>query len=434
MALLGGVAPASAGAAWTSPVTLSASGQNAGSAQVAVDAQGDTVFVWLQFDGVNWRVQTRSRSAAGTLTPIQSLSAPGRNASRPQVAVDADGDAVFSWERYDGTHWLIQARARSRTGVLSPVQTLSAPGQNAYFPQLAVDADGDAVFTWQRSDGARDRIQARARSAGGTLSQVKTLSVAGKNARQPQVGISPDGRAVFAWQRFFPTSQRCCLRIEARARSVNGTFSPAQTLSPTPGPHRNAHDPQVGVAADGKALFSWQFVDSSYQYRDYSQIQLRTRSAGGALSPVTSFHSSEYVGGPYLAVNRAGAAALTWDESTYATLPRVFARTRSAAGTLAPIREITSGAHGDSAGVAVDGSGDAILTWTRWIYYPPDYQEVYKGATARVLSASGTLGPFAALSPTGYEPQVAANHAGAAIVTWRDSDGTNTVIQAAAGP
>ena len=85
---------------------------------------------------------------------MQTLSGQGQNASSPQVAVDTDGDAVFTWLRSDGANQRVQARARSAAGVLSAVQTLSGPGQNALGPQVAVDADGDAVFTWRRSDGA----------------------------------------------------------------------------------------------------------------------------------------------------------------------------------------------------------------------------------------------------------------------------------------
>ena len=44
------------------------------------------------------------------------------------------------------------------------MKTLSAAGQTAFDPQVAVDADGDAVFTWARYDGTESRVQARARS------------------------------------------------------------------------------------------------------------------------------------------------------------------------------------------------------------------------------------------------------------------------------
>jgi hypothetical protein len=155
---VGLLVPTLAGAEWTAPVNLSASGQDAFGPQVAVDDTGDAVFTWTRFDGTNSRVEARARSAAGTLSSVQTLSKSGQDASGPQVAVDANGDAVLTWTRSDGSNPgvccdRVQARARSAAGTLSSVQPLSDPGQNAFGPQVAVDTDGDAVFTWARSDG-----------------------------------------------------------------------------------------------------------------------------------------------------------------------------------------------------------------------------------------------------------------------------------------
>ena len=142
--------------------TLSDPGQNASGPQVAVDNDGDAVFTWERFDGADQRVQAQARSAAGTLSAVQDLSDPGQNAFDPQVAVDADGDAVFTWVRSDGANNLVEARTRSAAGALRPFTTLSDPGQHAEVPQVAVDADGDALVAWERDDGAFSRIQASA--------------------------------------------------------------------------------------------------------------------------------------------------------------------------------------------------------------------------------------------------------------------------------
>ena len=46
-------------------------------------------------------------------------------------------------------------------------QDLSAAGQHAYDPQVAVDGQGNAIAVWQRSDGTNTIVQAAARAAGG---------------------------------------------------------------------------------------------------------------------------------------------------------------------------------------------------------------------------------------------------------------------------
>ena len=288
--VVGLLVPALAEAAWTEPIDLSAPGQDPGDPEVAVDADGDAVFTWLRSDGTDYRIQARARSATGTLSAVQTLSAPGQSASRPQVAVDADGDAVFTWLRFDGAKYRIQARARSAGGTLSAVQTLSAAGQNAFNPQVAVDADGDAVFTWLRFDGAHLRVEARARSAAGTLSAVQTLSGAGQHASEPQVAVDGDGDAVFTWERLDGTKDR----VQAVARSAAGTLSAVQTLSAA---GKTAFNPQVAVDADGDAVFTWLRSDETDPDNFCChRVQLRTRSTDGALSAVKTLSAAGKTG------------------------------------------------------------------------------------------------------------------------------------------
>jgi hypothetical protein len=101
LVLIAVLAPAVAEAVFEAPVTFSAAGQDAFDPQVAVDGAGDAVAVWSRFDGTDYRIQARTRSAAGVLGPIQTLSGAGQDAIDPQVAVDGGGLAV--WQRSDGT-------------------------------------------------------------------------------------------------------------------------------------------------------------------------------------------------------------------------------------------------------------------------------------------------------------------------------------------
>jgi hypothetical protein len=429
LVLVGAALPTAAGAAWTAPLTLSGAGQDASDPQVGVDSAGDAVFTWSRFDGTKWRIQARTRSAAGVLGPVQNLSGAGQNARYPQVAVDSDGDAVFTWRRFDGTNQRIQARARTAAGALGPVQTLSAAGRNATVPQLGVDSVGDAVFTWQRSDGSDWRVQARARSAAGALGPVQTLSAAGQDAVTPQVAVDPTGKAVFTWER--------ALTIQARARSAAGALSPVQNLSPPPGPdYKWAYSPQVGVDANGNAVFAWSFYDQTYgPPRGASRVQARARSAAAALSPIQDIGSPGAGGGgcgcdPQVAVDPTGDAVFSWELlSDYLGQFRwVQARARSASGMLSPIQSLTPNAGQDvgvDPQVGIDAAGNAVITWS-----------FGSGVSVQVRSAAGALGPLQTFPTSGIEPQpqVAVDGAGDAVVTWQNSDGTNGVIQAAAGP
>ena len=139
---------------------VSESGQHASNAELAVDPNGNAIFAWLRSDGTNTRVQARTRSAAGVLSAVQTLSASGQDASNPRVGVDAGGNAVFAWTRFGGANFRVQARTRSAAGALGAVQNVSKSGQDAVDPQLAVGAGGDAATTWTRGASPGKAIKA----------------------------------------------------------------------------------------------------------------------------------------------------------------------------------------------------------------------------------------------------------------------------------
>jgi hypothetical protein len=166
----GGVRPA--GGLWQAPVDLSAAGRDAADPRVAVDAQGNAVAVWYGDNGDNLIVQGAVRAAGGAWQAPVDLSAAGHNASFPQVAVDAQGNAVAVWNQYDGANRLIvQGAVRPAGGVWQAPIDVSAAGQNAYLPQVAVDAQGNAAAVWTRLDGTHQIMQAAGYDAAGPLLQ-----------------------------------------------------------------------------------------------------------------------------------------------------------------------------------------------------------------------------------------------------------------------
>jgi hypothetical protein len=126
----------------------------------------------------------------------------------PQVAVAENGDAVFAWVGDDGSSDRAQARSLSAAGALGPVQNLSRAGRDAFSPGVAVDPHGHAVFTWLRSDGTSDGVQARTRSAKGALGAIHTLSPAGQSAGEAAVAARPDGEVAVIWVGYDGSNQR----------------------------------------------------------------------------------------------------------------------------------------------------------------------------------------------------------------------------------
>ena len=340
-----------------SPVqTISTQGQSQSLPHVAVDANGDAWFVWQHFDGTIERIQTRSRSAAGVWTGTATVSPPGGSAEFPQVAVDPSGNAVYTSQYVDGTHCRLQARTVSLAGTRSSTQTLSTTGQDALYPQVAVDGNSNAVFAWQRFDGSNQRIQARVRSAAGILSATQTLSAAGQTAGSARVAVDPNGNAFFAWERSDGTVDR----IQTRARSAAGTLSSTQTLSAA---GKNANDPRVAVDRGGNAVLLWQRFDGIL-----NRVQGRARSAAGALSPTQTLGDTgtSIPLGAQIAVDPQGNAVVVWEhrEGTAVCCTRVEARVRLADGTLGSTQFLSPADQvAREPAVAVDPNGNAFAVW-----------------------------------------------------------------------
>ncbi len=136
-------------------------------------------------------------SATWSAPPLDA-SLTGGNADVPQVAVDPNGNAVAVWQRFDGASTIIQSATLSfGSTAWSPITDLSAAGQDAIDPQVAVDASGNAVAVWSRNDGANTIIQSRTKPLNMPWSVITDdLSVAGENASLPQIGVDPVGNAV----------------------------------------------------------------------------------------------------------------------------------------------------------------------------------------------------------------------------------------------
>jgi hypothetical protein len=448
-------APALARATFTFVGTLSAAGQNADDPQVAVDADGDAVFVWRRFDGSNFLIQARARSAGGTLSAVQTLSAAGQSAIEPQVAVDADGDAIFVWARFDGTTQCggfsclrIQARARSAAGTLSGIQNISPAALSSEGPQVGVDSDGDAVFVWSSNDNTTGcegisckRIQARARTAGGALSTFQTLGGPSASISKPQVGVDSDGDAVFAWERKSSASgcDGPCGVTEARARSAGGTLSTTQILSAGP---LSLDRPELDVGPTGNAVFVFRFFDVTTDCgggASCAQVRTRSRTAGGALSTVQILSAPNRQSAlAEVGVDSVGNAVFTWrlndgtTECIFSTpCERIQARARSAGGTLSVVKNLSAtGEDADFPEVGVDSDGDAVFVWTR-------FDGTNIRVQARSRSSAGTLSAVQSLSSpgeNGAEPQVGVAPNGAAVAAWRRLIGSNDRIQAAVQP
>ena len=327
--------------------------------QVAVNASGEAVAAWLFTDGSNYRVYAAVRPAGSTTfgTPAP-LSAAGQNAASPDVAIGPTGNAVVVWSRYDGSRWHAQAASRAGGGAFDAAVPLSATGVGtgtifASAPRVAIDAQGAATAVFEAGQTVGQPIQWSSKALNGAFGAPANLSPAGEAAFLPQIAVSPAGAAVAVWQLSTDYS------IQAATRPAGGGFGAAKTISAT----GNSYTPQVAISGAGEAVITYENNATAD-----STIHLVTHPDGGAFTtPVPLSDSGQDAGESHIAVNAAGAAAITWSRFD-GTKSVVQSVTRPAGGTFGAVQNISnvsgpnSGAA-DKSDVALDAAGNATAVW-----------------------------------------------------------------------
>ncbi len=393
------------------PRTLSAAGQDARTPQVAIDASDRATIVWDRSDGSNSRIQSVRLAADGTPGFVRTLSAAGQDAIEPRIAIDGSGRVTITWVRWDGSNSRIQSVRLAADGTPGVVRTLSAAGKEAGFPEVAVDGSGRATIVWQRlvGTGTLQTVESVRFAGDGTPGPVRRLSAAGRNATQPQIAIDGSERATVVWT-------GAGFSVESVRLGADGTPGPGQTLS---GPGEKLwFGPRIAIDGSDRATVIWSRFDGS----NYRIQSVRLAADGTPGSVQTLSDSGQNALDPEIAIHGSDRATVVWRISR----SRIQSVRLAADGTPGPVQALSAdGQNVLYPQVATDGSDFATVLWAR-----------DAGANLRIeavgLAADGSAGPVHTLSAAGQDairPDIAIGGSGRATIAWSRSDGSSSRIQ-----
>jgi hypothetical protein len=257
---------------WSAPVSLSAPGHDALVPQVAVDARGDAAVVWASLGLFGWTVEGAYRPAGQEWQLGAVLSPPGQGTAAPDVAFDAAGNAVAAWAATDGKGWQVQAAYRPSAGTWGPTATLSArDATGSLEPRVVTERNGDVLAVWSRTADSTAIVEAATRTAAtGTWSKPRRLSAAGQTALDPKVAVDARGYGVVVWT----ASTAGGLEVGAVSRLPGKDWrKPTAVTRAASGPL----SPAVALDERGDALAVW-----SHAAGTGSQIQASYLPAGAA--------------------------------------------------------------------------------------------------------------------------------------------------------
>ncbi len=225
---------------------------------------------------------------AGWLAPDDAvnLSASGQNASRPQIAVDGNGVATAIWRQNFGPNTAIQASTQTIPGLWSAPSNLSEV-TFTNDPQIAVNANGIAAAVWRQTGLVGTVVQASTQTTSGVwpLPAETVAFNVGTPFANPQTAIDGNGIATVVWGHTTPG-----IIIQAFTETDIGVwpnpFTPV-TLSDAVGDEAN---PQIAVNSDGIATAIWRRTNGGNEI-----IQARTETAPNVWSPTATLLLGAYI-------------------------------------------------------------------------------------------------------------------------------------------
>lgn len=181
--------------------------------KVAMNAAGNFVVVWESIDqDGNLYVYARPFAADGT--PVSDdIVVPAATISiftdlvRPTVAMDASGNFVVAWENYDDVNANEDIYARlfdvNGTAMGADFRVNATLANDQSSPMVAMNAAGDFVIAWQSvaQDGDGNGIYAQLYDATGTVlvNEFPINTVTASEQTAPAVTMNSDGFVV-AWE------------------------------------------------------------------------------------------------------------------------------------------------------------------------------------------------------------------------------------------
>ncbi|MDH4468755.1 MAG: sialidase family protein [Bacteriovoracaceae bacterium] len=335
-----------------------------------MDNDGKMVITWIQsdgeqnqifysyFNGLNW-------DHPSSLT--DNISPDGQAAITPQVATNSDGKILISWQQFDGTKNQIfysYFNGVSWDHPSSLEDNISPDGQDAIFPRVNMNSDGKMLISWQQSDGAKWQIFNSYFDGANWVhpsSLNDNISPDGQNAYFPQVAMNNDGKILISWQQYDGANFQIFYSYFNGASwdhpsSLNDNISPDGQVALTP---------QVAMNNDGKMLISWQQSDGAHFQIFYSYFDGVSWDHPSSLSDNIS-PDGQFAFSAQVAMNNSGEIVITWEQSDGASVQIFYSyfngfswdHPSNLNDNISP-----DGQTAKSPVVAMNNNGEIVITW-----------------------------------------------------------------------
>ena len=199
-------------------------------------------------------IQSAVRAPGGTFSDPETVSSATTDTWEPALAVNAAGVATATWYQANATNgYDVKAASRTADGTWSAAQDVSAAGGYNVSQDVVVDSAGTSTAVWTRSEvGQLGKIHYSSRPAGGTWSTPQDLAPpASGGYGAPRLAIDTSDRIAAA----YVTNLASGFFVAATTRAPGEPWTASAPLSPSG--DGNASEPRVAMDAAGQATVTW---------------------------------------------------------------------------------------------------------------------------------------------------------------------------------
>lgn len=197
--------PVDTGIGFGTPEVIRAKGRPVGWTRVTVDALGNALALWIDgtLDGDRLRF-ARYVVGVGWTAPADVDAIDWPRDSDWALAGSSNGDAVVAWAmRGIDNRSAVHLRRFKPAGGWGLAERMSADGRYAETPLVAINDSGQVVVTWMQSDPTDSQYQAWGRVHDGVWRDAQLLQTPGSDGRadwQRGLAVSSSGSAVSLWR------------------------------------------------------------------------------------------------------------------------------------------------------------------------------------------------------------------------------------------
>jgi hypothetical protein len=346
---------------WELPTLMENSDTNVGVPSVAAQDNGNAIAVWPQTDGIRDSIWA-SRYVVGTgwSTPVLIETDNAGHAYAPSVAIDASGNAIAVWHQYDGVRNNIWANRYVAGGGWGTATLIETSTESASYPLIAVNGGGDAIVVWDQFDGARNNSWANRYVVGsgwGVATLIETENLG--SAVSQSIAMDATGNGVAAWVQ----SDGTRYNLWANRYDVVTGWG-AATLIENDNTGDVIQGSPVVMDGNGNAMVVWSQFDGTRSNVWANRYVVGSGWGGATLIETDNTGSAS---SPSIAMNASGDAVAVWDQSD-GTRTNIWAN-RYTMGTgwgTASLIEADNTGDATVASVAMSANGNAVAVWIQW--------------------------------------------------------------------